>query len=112
MKAKGNGLRTELVKKQKVDEESHAETWKVSKTWSEMNIWQDYISHEIVVSKELDANFNFPKIHLMSHFVEQIGQYAALQQYFAERHEQAHHINLDNGVGNGSGLTLRVRVRV
>ena len=35
--------------------------------WREMNAWQDSFSHEIDVSKELDAEFNFPKIRLMSH---------------------------------------------
>jgi len=66
-KAKANALRTELVKKRKVDEETNAETWTLSKKRCEMNAWQDYFSHEIDVSKELDADFNFPKIHLMSH---------------------------------------------
>jgi hypothetical protein len=96
-KAKANALRTELVKKRKVDEVSNAETWTPSKTQGEMNAWRDYISHEIDVSKELDADFNFPKIHLMSHWVEQIRRYGALQQYSAERHEQAHKTNLRDG---------------
>jgi len=62
-----------------------------------MNAWQDYISHEIGVSKELDADFNFPKIQLMSHWVKQIRRYRALQQYSAERHEQSHKTNLKVG---------------
>jgi len=66
-KAKANALRTELVKKRKVDKETNAETWTPSKKRCEMNASRDYISHEIDISKELDANFNFPKIHLMSH---------------------------------------------
>jgi hypothetical protein len=77
VKAKANALRMELVKKRKVDEERNAQTWTQSKKWRAMNAWQDYISHEIDVSKELDADFNFPKIHLMSHWVEQIRQYGA-----------------------------------
>jgi hypothetical protein len=72
VKAKGNALRTELMKKRKVDEETNAETWTPSKKGSEMNAWQEYINHEIDVSKELDADFNFPMFHLMSHWVEQI----------------------------------------
>jgi len=96
-KAKANALRTELVKKRKIDEESNAETWTPSKMRREMNAWRDYISHKIDVSKELDADFNFPKIHLMSHWVEQIRQYGALQQYSAERREQAHKTNLKDG---------------
>ena len=84
----------ELVKKQKVDEETHAETWMPSKKRRQMNAWWDYISHKIDVSKELNADFNFPKIHLMSHWVEQIRRYEALKQYSAEKHEQAHKTNL------------------
>jgi len=64
-KDKANTLRMQLLKKQKVDEETNAETWTPSKKRHEMNAWQDYISHEIDVSNELDANFNFLKIHLM-----------------------------------------------
>jgi hypothetical protein len=62
-----------------------------------MNAWWDYISGEIDISKELDALFNFPKIHLMSHWAEQVRQYGTLQQYSAERHEQAHKTNLKDG---------------
>jgi hypothetical protein len=96
-KAKANALRTELVKKRKVDEETNAETWTPSKMRREMNAWRDYISHEIDVSKELNADFNFPKIHLMSHWVEHIRRYGALQQYSAKRQEQAHKTNLKDG---------------
>jgi sarcosine oxidase delta subunit len=71
-KAKANTLRTALVKKRKVDEGTNAETWTPSKKRREMNAWRDNISHEIYVSKELYADFNFPKIHLMSHWVQQI----------------------------------------
>jgi len=85
------------VKKRKVNEETNAETWTPSKKRHEMNAWRDYISHEIDVSKELDADFNFPKIHLMTDWVEQIRRYGALQQYSAERHEQAYKKNLKDG---------------
>jgi len=94
---KANALRTEPMKKRKVDEETNAETWMPSSKRGEINASQDYISHEIDVSKELDANFNFWMIHLMSHWVEQIHRYGALQQYSAERHEQAHRTNLKDG---------------
>jgi len=80
-----------------VDEETNAETWTWSKKRYEMNVWCDYISHKIDVSKELDADFNFPKINLLSHWVEQIRRYGALQRYSAERHEQAHKTNLKDG---------------
>jgi len=96
-KAKANALRMELVKKRKVDEETNAETWMPSEKRREMNAWRDYTSHEIDVSKELDADLNFPKIHLMSHWVEQIHRYGALQQYSAKSHEQAHKMNLKDG---------------
>ena len=73
-----------------VDEESNAETWTPSKKRSEVNAWRDYMSPRIDLSKEVDANLNFPKIYLMAECVEQIREYGALQQYSAERHEQAH----------------------
>jgi len=92
--AKATALRTELVKKRKVDNETNAETWTASQKQCKINAWRDHISHEIDISKDLDANFNFPKIHLMFHWVEQIRRYRALQQYSAKRHEQAHKTNL------------------
>jgi hypothetical protein len=82
-KAKANALRTELVNKRKVDEETNADSWTPSKKRRDMKAWRDYISHKIDISNELDADFNFPKIHLMSHWAKHILQYGALQQYFA-----------------------------
>jgi len=93
-KAKANALRTELVKKRKVDKETYAEKWMPSKRWRKMNAWRDCICHGMDVSEELDADFNVPMIHLMSRWVEQILRYGALQQYSADRHEQAHKMNL------------------
>jgi hypothetical protein len=58
-----------------------------------MNAWQDYISLKIDVSMEFGANFKFPKIDLMSHWIEQIRRYGAFQQYSAERHKQADKTN-------------------
>jgi len=83
-KAKANRLGTELVKKRKGDDKTNDEIWTLSKKRCEMNAWRDYISHEIDIAKELEAYFNFPKIHLMSHWAKQIRRYGALQQYSAE----------------------------
>jgi hypothetical protein len=84
VKGKANTPRTELVKKQKIHKETNAATWMPSKKQCEMNAWWDYITHKIDISKELDADSNFLKIHLMSHWAEQISQYGALQQYSAK----------------------------
>jgi hypothetical protein len=88
--AKANALRTELVKKQKVDEKTNAETLTPSKKRREIHSWRNSISHEIDVSKEFDAYVIFLNNHLMSHWVEQIPRHAVLQQYSVVRHEQAH----------------------
>jgi len=90
-------VKVEPLSKRKVDEEAKAETWTPSYKRSEMNASREYISLKIDVSKPLDADINFPKIHLMSHRVQPIRQYGALQQYAAERHEQAHKRNLMDG---------------
>ena len=95
-KAKANSLRTELVRKLKDNEETHVETWTPSQKRREMNAWRDTISQKIDVSMELDADFNFPKIHLMSHRVQQIRRYGALHKYSAERHEQPKKTNLND----------------
>ena len=68
-----------------------------SKMWCEMNTCWDYISHQIDISKELDADFNFLKINLMSHWAKQIRQYGALQQYSAERQDQVQNTNIKDG---------------
>jgi len=93
-KAKANALSTQLVKMQKEDKETNAGTWTPSKKRREMSAGRDCISHQIDDSKELDADFNIPKIHLMSHWVQQIRRYGALRQYCAKRHEQTHKTNL------------------
>jgi len=95
--AKANAMRTKLLKKRQVLEETQDEGWMASRKWCKMNAWWDYISHEIDVSKELDADFNFLMIHLMSHWVQQTRWYWAFQQYSAERHERAHNQNLKDG---------------
>jgi len=81
VKAKANPVRREFMKKRKVDKERKAETWTPSKKWRKMNAWWDQVSHETDVSKELDADFNFPKFHFVSHWVEQIREYGTLKQY-------------------------------
>jgi len=63
----------------------------------DMNALPDHISHEIDISKELDADYNCPKIDLLSHLAEQISRFQAWQQYSAKRHEQAHKTNLKDG---------------
>jgi hypothetical protein len=93
-KAKANALRTELMKKRKVDEETHAETWTPYMKRREMHAWPDYICHQIDISKKFDPHFKFLKINLMSHWAEQVHQYGVLQHYSAERYEQAHKTNL------------------
>jgi hypothetical protein len=52
---------------------------------------------DIDVSKALKDKFNFPKIRLKFHWVEQIRLHGALQQYSSLSHEQAHQMNLKDG---------------
>jgi hypothetical protein len=85
--AKANALRMELVKKRNVDEEINAETWTPSRERHYMKTWWDNISQKIDVSKELDADCNFPNTHLISPWVNSIRWYGSLQQYSAKRHE-------------------------
>ena len=94
VKAKTIALKTELVKKQQVDEDTNADTWMLCQKRHKMSAWQVYIEQKIEVSKEWDADINIPKIHIMFHSVEQIRRDGALQQYSASRHEHALKTNL------------------
>jgi hypothetical protein len=103
--AQGNALRTEVVKTRKVDKKTNVDTRTLSKTWHEMNHRRKFLRHEIDGSKELDADFNFVKVHLISHWVEQIRQHGALHHYSAKRHEHPHNTNLKDS-WNGSNHNL------
>jgi len=46
---------------------------------------------------QLDADFNIPKIHLMSHWAEHIHRYGALLQYSGKIYDQAHKTTLKDG---------------
>jgi hypothetical protein len=72
VKAKAKALGTELVKMRNVDEDTNAETWTPSQLLHEMNSLREYLSSKIDISEEFDAEFNFPKIHLMPHSAERI----------------------------------------
>jgi len=62
-----------------------------------MKAWRDYISHEMDISKVFGADFNFPKIDLMSDWAEQIRRSGVLQQSSAKRHEQVYKTSLKDG---------------
>jgi hypothetical protein len=85
------------MKRQKVDEETNAEMWTPSTKCHKMNAWQDYVSHEMDIPEEFNADLDILKIHLLSHSAEQISRNGALQLYSATRHEQARKINLEDG---------------
>jgi hypothetical protein len=87
----------ELVKLRKVEEETNNAIWMPSTKRLKMNAWQDYIGHEIDLSKEFTANFFFLKIHLMSQWGKQSRRYGALRPYSAKTQEQAHNTNLKDG---------------
>ena len=63
LKAKTNALRTEHMKKWKVDYDTRAEHWTPSNRRCELNACWEYISQKINESKVLDAYINFRKIN-------------------------------------------------
>jgi hypothetical protein len=93
-KAKANDFRTEIVNKRKVDDETNAGSATPSTKWREKNALRYYISQEIDIFNELDADISIPKIHVMAYWAEQIRQSGALQLYSAQRHNQVHKTNV------------------
>lgn len=111
-KAKANAHRMELGKKRKLDNKRHSATSTPSKKQRETNAWWDYISHRIHDSKELYDDFHVPMIHLMFHSVEQTRRYGSLQQHAAQRHAQAHQMNLKDGLDTSNRNTHRLPQRI
>ena len=52
--------------------------------------WRRYIHNEMVEYHEEGGNFNFPKIHQLLHFCEQVKRYGSLQQWSTETGESSH----------------------
>jgi len=67
------------------------------KKWRELNAWRDNTRHDMDVFKKSDSDYNCPKIHLKSHWVDLNHRYRALQPYSAKRHELEHKMNHKNG---------------
>jgi len=93
-KAKTYALRMELVKKRKVDKVTNPETWTLLNTQDEITPWLGYIIPKENSSMAVDTNVIHQTIHLISHRVEQMRSYGALQLHSAKRHEQVHETNL------------------
>jgi hypothetical protein len=62
-----------------------------------INGWQDYISTDIDISTEINADINIPKIQLNSHWVEQICSYRTFPHYSAKQLEQVHKTHREDG---------------
>jgi hypothetical protein len=79
-KANANALKAELVKKQMADQGTNTDIWTLSKKRCEMNAWLHCIGLKLDIFKESEADFDFPKIQLMSHWANHVRQYGAWQQ--------------------------------
>jgi hypothetical protein len=77
----------------------------------EMITWQNSLSQNMDDSNNLDANCNIPKIHFISHSVQQISLYQALQQFPPQRNTETHHMNLRDG-SNSSNHNLNYLTQV
>jgi hypothetical protein len=59
--------------------------------------WNEWIKSEVENKLEEDSSFNFPKLHLMSHFRHSIEKYGSLQQWSTEIRETAHKTQIKDG---------------
>jgi hypothetical protein len=66
--------------------------------------WKDIIDAEMAEYIEDGCDFNFPKIHLMQHFREQIQRYGSLKQWSTEIGESSHRKQIKDGF-NASNKT-------
>jgi len=56
--------------------------------------WNEFINTEMVEHHADGGDFNFPKIHQMPHFHEQIQRYGCLKQWSTETGESSHRIQI------------------
>jgi len=73
--------------------------------------WQTFINAEMFEYHEEGSDFNFPKIHPLLHFGEQIRRYGSLKQWSTETGESSHRTQLkvlEKLLGAG-GTALEVR---
>ena len=56
--------------------------------------WNEFISAEMIEHHADGSDFNFPKIHQMLHFCEQIKRYGCLKQWSTETGESSHHMQI------------------
>ena len=64
--------------------------------------WNDFINHELIEHLEEGGDFNFPKIHQMLHFQEQIERYGCLKQWSAETGESFHRVQIKDGYNSSN----------
>ena len=71
--------------------------------------WQTFIDTEMVKYHEKGSDFNFPKIHQLLHFGEQIRHYGSLKQWSTETGESSHRTQLKDpyNKSNRSGYIYR-----
>jgi len=67
--------------------------------------WNEFISAEMIEHHAYGSDFNFPKIHQMLHFREQIQRYGCLKQWSTETRESSHRtqIKIPYNKSNQSG---------
>ena len=68
------------------------------------DMWKTVIESEMAEFVEEGSDFNFPKIHLMQHFREQVQRYGSLKQWSTEIGESSHKRQIKDGF-NASNKT-------
>jgi hypothetical protein len=71
----------------------------------QLDDWNDWIKSEVVDHLEEESSFNFPKLHLITHFRQRIERFGGLQQWSAEVGEAAHQTQIKdrNRASNKTG---------
>jgi hypothetical protein len=69
---------------------------------AERHSWNDFIDVEVVETVEDGAHWNFPKIHLMMHFCEQVRRFGTLEQWSTDISERSHRRQIKDGYNAGN----------
>jgi hypothetical protein len=96
-------LRTELIKQREAAlTQRRLEGLSPAALRDERHSWNAFIDAEVVDCAEDGAHWNFPKLHLMLHFRDQVRRFGSLGQWSTEIGESSHRRQIKDGYNAGN----------
>ena len=99
--AEARGRRIELCAEHDAELKANQNQSAAHQQWLR-ETWRMIIESEMAQCIEEGSDFNFPKIHLMQHFQEQVQQFGSLKQWSTEIGEASHKKQIKDGFNSSN----------